>query len=115
MDFADFSIDVCFPVLIYRYNLLFLLNYLDFGEILGKGHFAPRNGIEATNPGDLYTELSTDSVSNPRASHTAIEAAAEAADKAADEATGRTVKRSIRLRPISRSAAPNRPRHPHVG
>ena len=114
MGFADFSIHVCFPVLIYRYNLLFLLNYLDFGEILGKGHFAPRNGIEATNPGDLYTELSTDSVSNPRASHAAIEAAAEATNKADDEATGRTVKRIIRLGPIRRPAPAN-PRRTDVG
>ena len=109
LGFADFSIHVCFPVLIYRYNLLFLLNYLDFGEILGKGHFAPRNGIEATNPGDLYTELSTDSVSNPRASHATIEAA-EATNKAADEAIRRTVKRTIRLDPSRRPAPANRRR-----
>ena len=86
------------------------MNYSDFGEILGKGHFAPRNGIEATNPGDLYTELSTDSVSNPRASHATIEATAETTNKATDEA----IRRTIKLRPIRRPAPAN-PRRSYVG
>ena len=45
---------------------MFLLNYPDFGEILGKARLTLANDFKTPNPAPLCTELSTDSVRNPQ-------------------------------------------------
>lgn len=72
LQLTHFSIHVYFHILIYSFIHLFLLNYFCFGEIFGKQRFSPRSDFEATNPGNLCTELSTDSVSNPKAGNATI-------------------------------------------
>ncbi len=64
--FLQFSRDYYFNASSYRLNLLFLLYFMWFVQNLGKCGFGRCIVCNGTPPGHLYTELSTDSVSNPR-------------------------------------------------